>query len=285
VPGPAVEPTILHAAVYDLQTSDDVAAFLTGDASLRLNLSANTRRLRCAVCEGPLGGRDPRTSVVLIRDAETQLTAVRLAHHGCAPSEMRHETICNDRRPGSLPGQDWNLMRRRHPRVRAVLAWESRPSFDGRPGGDCLAWGVDPFARMLRRAGFVPATAPIGYVRPPMSCRLVLLRAGRHLVLLRDGRRWVEFSGAAASRGARPWLDEARQSRRALLLFGPGLGGDALEAEGVGAALGSGTTLCATVRVQSLMGVDRRHSARSRPFVLTPRAHLDTCRARGHDLS
>lgn len=270
--------------MYDLQISDDILAFLTRDAALRLSLSANARRLRCAVCEAPLGALDPRTSVVLIRDADAQLTAVRLAHHRCTPSEMRHETIRDDR-GGGLPGQDWNLMRRLHPRVPAVLAWESQPSFDGCVDGHCPAQGADPLERMLRRAGFSSTTAPIGQVQSATSCRLTLLTAGRHLVLLRDGRRWVEFSDAAASPGARLWLEEARRSRRALLLFGPGLGGDALEPRGVAAALRSGMSLCATVRMRPEEGHPRHSRGRLRSSVLMPGVPTEARRWRGHNLA
>ncbi len=255
--------------MYDLQISDDVATLLTADGVCRLALSANSRRLTCCVCDAPLGSPDPPTSVIVLRDPRERLSAVRLAHAHCARPGVREEAIGGVAASGP-PGQEWNLLRRPHPRVPAVLAWETDPPFERPPSrlGQGLAAG--PLEPALRRSRFTDTAASLGEIHARTNCRLTLGSAGRHLVLARDGRRWLEFSEAAASEGARPWLDEAYRAGRALLLFGPGLGGEALSTGGLSAALHSGLVLSATVRVQrprEAAGAAPRGDAKpSRPF-------------------
>src|SRR5438876_999153 len=79
-----------------------------------------------------------------------------------------------------------------------------------------------------RRAEFSSASGPIESLLPPTIDRVTLVNAGSHLCLLRDGRRWLEFSDAARQDASQAWLAVARRAGRALVLYGPGLGGDAL---------------------------------------------------------
>jgi hypothetical protein len=235
--------------MYDLEIADDVAEALTRDGALRLSLSTATRRLTCDVCGQPLGDPSPPTSVIVVRDPASGLAAIRLAHAACMSSEVRFGPVAATTR--RQRGNDWNLLRRQHPRVGAVLAWESHPSFD--PAGSQLERlpSADPVATALRRDGFTPANASIARLSPATSCRVALHRSGRHLVLLRAGRRWLEFSHAAVRGDAAAWLAEARRSGHVLLLYGPGLGGAALTAAAVLETLCSGTALCATVRLEA----------------------------------
>jgi hypothetical protein len=261
--------------MYDLQISDDVAAFLTGEGVCRLALSANSRSLRCSVCSAPLGGPDPRVSVVVIRDRRARASAIRLAHAWCAPTELREAGLRHATSAVRPPGHDWNLLRFPTAPAPAVLAWETHPPFQ-RPAQRVDSGGAygDPLAAALRRSGFARATAALSEAEARTSCRLTLHSAGRHLVLARDGRRWLEFSDAAGSDGAQPWLEEAHRVGCALLLFGPGLGGEALGAGDLAAALDSGLVLCATARIAQPRAAGRRHGGRSREAVEAGRAGI-----------
>ena len=254
------ESTSLTGGLYDLQISDDVAEVLTFDGLVRLDLSVSSRRLlSCAVCTAPLGPPRPPTSVVVVRDPCLGRTAVRLAHAACARSEVRLEAMTDGAAATAPPGHEWNLIRRGHPDVPAVLTWESRPGFERsavappRPSSD-----TDAIARGLRRLGFTPASGPFARLLPTSLCGMTLARAGHHLVLLRQGRRWLEFSDAAVSDGTDVWLAEAARGGRVVLLYGPGLGGEALTAASLARVLSSGTALCGTVRLQEPEGDDSR---------------------------
>ncbi|HEX8742761.1 MAG TPA: hypothetical protein VF712_06490 [Thermoleophilaceae bacterium] len=216
----------------------------------RLELSVSSRRLPCAVCTAPLGPPRPRTSVVVVRDPSLNRMAVRLAHVGCARSEVRLGGLGDCGAGNPMPGHEWNLIRRTHREVGAVLAWESRPGFDGPVGALSRPSAVDLVARGLRRSGFTPASGSLSRLVPAPACGLRIARVGRDLVLFRDRRRWLEFSDAAAHDGSDAWLADAARGGRVLLLYGPGLGGEALEAGSLTRALESETALCATVRVQ-----------------------------------
>ena len=234
----------------ELQVSDDVADVLTSEGLLRIGLSVSSRRLPCAICAAPLGALQCPMSVVVLRDPKLGRVAVRVAHAACARSEVRVEAIDVDGVLTGPPGHEWNLIRRAHAEVRSVLAWESQPAFDRPSGARSQPCGTDLIARGLRRAGFARASGSISQLTATSACGMSLSRVGDHLVLARDRRRWLEFSDAGADEGAEAWPAEASHAGRALLLYGPGLGGDTLAADSLARVLESGTALCAMVRVQ-----------------------------------
>lgn len=236
--------------MYELQISDDVSEVLTADGLIRLDLSVNSRRLRCAVCSAPLGSPQPATSVVVVRHPNVTHMVVRLAHAGCAPSEVRLEATADSRTRNTAPGNEWNLIRRAHPAAPAVLTWEPRWGFDRSIGAVPWLSGGDLVARRLRQSGFTPASGSISRLAPGGLCEMTLSRMGCDLVLQRNRCRWLEFSHAAASEESEEWVAEAADAGRVLLLYGPGLGGDALAHDSLARVLGSGTALCATVRMQ-----------------------------------
>jgi hypothetical protein len=236
--------------MYQLQISDDVAEALTAEGLIRLKLSVSSRRLRCAACDVPLDSPRPATSVVVVRHPHLNRMVVRLAHAGCARSEVRSGAI-RESRPGSAAhGHEWNLIRRAHPEAPAVLTWEPRWGFDSSVGAVRWPFGFDLIARTLRQSGFSRARGSISRLVPDALCEMTLSRTGGDLVLLRNSSRWLEFSGAAASESSEAWVADAARAGRVLLLYGPGLGGDALANDSLARVLSSGTALCATVRMQ-----------------------------------
>jgi hypothetical protein len=256
----------------DLQISHEVGRFLTRAGIQRLRLIVGSRRLACSLCGEPLGDRRGATSVVVVRARDASSSVVRLAHFACAPSEVRVEPT-RDRHPSRpRPGHEWNLARRFHPAVPSLLAWESSPPLERESPVEGWHLADDPLALELRQAGFRTTRGRISELVPPTACRLVLIEVGNDLVLLRDGRHWVTFRGAAAAGAPQAWVEETRRRRLAIVLYGPGLGGDALMPGDIDEALDSGMALGTTVRMLS---------ARARHAEPDPRPS----RTRGSELS
>lgn len=235
--------------VDELQISSEAERFLTRAGVERLRLIVGSRRLACSLCGEPLGDRMGPTSVSVVRGRDTSASVVRLAHFGCTPSEVCIEPACDEDPARPRPGHEWNLARRIHPVVPSLLTWELVPPL--RSERTRARWHLadDPLALELRQAGFRTTSGPLSELAPPTSCRLTLIQVGNDLIILRDGRHWIRFAGAAGAGAPRAWVAETRRERLAVVLYGPGLGGNALMPSNIDAALDSGMTLGITVRM------------------------------------
>ncbi|HEX8743245.1 MAG TPA: hypothetical protein VF712_08920 [Thermoleophilaceae bacterium] len=259
--------------VDELQISNEAERFLTRAGIQRLRLIVSSRRLACSLCGEPLGDRMGPTSVGVVRGRDASASVVRLTHFGCTPSEVRVESAGDERPARPRPGHEWNLARRFHPVVPSLLAWELFPPLGGERTGARWHLADDPLALELRQAGFVTTRGRISELLPPTACRLTLVEVGTDLIILRDGRHWARFPGAAGAGAPQAWVAETRRERLAVVLYGPGLGGNALMPGNIDAALDSGMTLGTTVRMpagRARYAVPRPRPSRTRG----PKVHL-----------